>query len=66
MWIFVAEAMGALGLFLFIVWWTLGPTQRRERETLRQLARDEAALRAARSIEAAPDAPKARTVDSPG
>jgi hypothetical protein len=42
MWILVAEALGALSLFLFIVWWTLGPTQRRERENLRQLASAEA------------------------
>jgi hypothetical protein len=42
MWILVAEALGALCLFLFIVWWTLGPTQRREREALRELAGAEA------------------------
>jgi hypothetical protein len=42
MWILVAEAMGALTLFLFIVWWTLGPTQRREREAMRELASAEA------------------------
>ncbi len=38
MWILVVEAMGALGLLLFIVWWTLGPTQRRERDALRDAA----------------------------
>lgn len=47
MWILVAEAMGALGLFLFIVWWTLGPTQRRERDAVERLARDAAERRAA-------------------
>jgi hypothetical protein len=36
MWILVAEALGALGLLLFIVWWTLGPAQRREREALQR------------------------------
>jgi len=36
MWIFVAEALAALSLLLFIVWWTLGPTQRREREALQR------------------------------
>jgi hypothetical protein len=35
MWILVAEAMGALSLLLLIVWWTLGPTQRRERDAMR-------------------------------
>jgi hypothetical protein len=52
MWIFVAEAIGALGLLLFIVWWTLGPTHRREQEMLR-LAREEAEQRTTRSAEAA-------------
>jgi hypothetical protein len=42
MWILVVEALGALSLFLFIVWWTLGPTHRQEREALRQLTRAEA------------------------
>jgi hypothetical protein len=37
MWILVVEALGALSLLLFIVWWTLGPTQRRERDELRAL-----------------------------
>jgi hypothetical protein len=35
MWILVAEAMGALSCLLLIVWWTLGPTQRRERDAMR-------------------------------
>ncbi|MEO8937150.1 MAG: hypothetical protein ABI277_14325 [Burkholderiaceae bacterium] len=52
MWILVAEALGALGLFLFIVWWTLGPTQRREREALQQLASQEARRRAATEADA--------------
>ena len=43
MWILVAEAMGALSLLLFIVWWTLGPTHRREREALQRMIDDEAA-----------------------
>lgn len=43
MWILVVEAMIAVGLLLFIVWWTLGPTQRREREEMQALARDAAA-----------------------
>lgn len=43
MWILVVEAMAAVGLLLFIVWWTLGPTQRREREEMERLARDAAA-----------------------
>ena len=38
MWILVVEAMIAVGLLLFIVWWTLGPTQRREREEMQRLA----------------------------
>ncbi len=47
MWILVAEALGALGLFLFIVWWTFGPTQRRERDAFNALAREEAERRTA-------------------
>ncbi len=43
MWILVVEAMIAVGLLLFIVWWTLGPTQRREREEMQRLARAAAA-----------------------
>ncbi len=43
MWILVVEAMVAVGLLLFIVWWTLGPTQRREREEMQRLAREEVA-----------------------
>jgi len=43
MWLFVGEALGALSLLLFIVWWTLGPTQRRERDEMRRLADQEAA-----------------------
>jgi hypothetical protein len=43
MWIFVLEAMIALSLLLFIVWWTLGPTHKREREMLRRLAEERAA-----------------------
>ena len=43
MWIFVLEAMLALGLLLFIVWWTLGPTHRRERDELRRLSEERAA-----------------------
>jgi hypothetical protein len=46
MWILVLEAMGALSLLLFIVWWTLGPTHRRERDELRRLG-DAAAHEAA-------------------
>jgi hypothetical protein len=42
MWIFVAEALGALSLLLLIVWWTLGPTHRREQEELQRLVDDEA------------------------
>jgi hypothetical protein len=42
MWILVAEAMGALSLLLLIVWWTLGPTQRRERDALREAAAERA------------------------
>lgn len=38
MWILVVEAMIAVGLLLFIVWWTLGPAQRREREEMQRLA----------------------------
>lgn len=37
MWILVVEAMIAVGLLLFIVWWTLGPAQRREREEMQRL-----------------------------
>lgn len=54
MWILVAEAMGALALLLFIVWWTLGPTHRREREALERAARDAAGTRAERTLPAAP------------
>ena len=43
MWILEVEAMIAVGLLLFIVWWTLGPTQRREREEMQRLLRDAAA-----------------------
>ena len=39
MWLLVVEAMIAVGLLLFIVWWTLAPAQRREREELERLAR---------------------------
>ncbi len=39
MWILVVEALFAVGLLIFIVWWTLGPTQRREREEMQRLAR---------------------------
>lgn len=42
MWILVVEAMIAVGLLLFIVWWTLGPTQRREREEMQRLLREAA------------------------
>ena len=56
MWILVAEALGALGLFLFIVWWTFGPTQRREREAMTRLAHEEAERRVA--AETAVDAAK--------
>ena len=45
MWILVVEALGALSLFLFIVWWTFGPTQRRERDALQKLALEEAERR---------------------
>ncbi len=62
MWILVAEALGALGLFLFIVWWTLGPTQRRERDALQKLARDDAERRA--SDAALKEAPQRRAEDS--
>lgn len=60
MWILVAEALGALGLFLFIVWWTLGPTQRREREALDRLAAEEAGRHddSAQDAGAAADPPK--------
>lgn len=48
MWILVVEAMAALGLLLFIAWWTLGSTQKREREALRdEAARLAAAARSA-------------------
>lgn len=30
MWIFVLEAAIALGLLVFIVWWTLAPAKKRE------------------------------------
>ena len=43
MWLFVGEALGALSLLLFIVWWTLGPTQRREQDEMRRLASEQAA-----------------------
>ena len=42
MWILVVEAMIAVGLLLFIVWWTLGPTQRREREEMQRLVAQDA------------------------
>ncbi len=38
MWILVVEALGALGVLLFIAWWTLGPTHRREQAALRDEA----------------------------
>jgi len=40
MWIFIAEALLAVGLLLFIVWWTLGSAQRRDREELERLKRE--------------------------
>jgi nitrogen fixation-related uncharacterized protein len=40
MWIFIAEALLAVGLLLFIVWWTLGSAQRREREEFERLKRE--------------------------
>ena len=39
MWIFVLEAALALGLLLFIVWWTMAPAHRREQDEARR-ARD--------------------------
>lgn len=53
MWLLVVEAMIAVGLLLFIVWWTLGPTQRREREEMERLARAPSLLAAASDDEAA-------------
>jgi len=44
MWILLMEAGLAVGLLLFIVWWTLGPTQRREREAFE-------AMRAERAVD---------------
>ena len=41
MWIFVAEALLALALLIAIVWWTMGPTHRRERQEARNAAKDE-------------------------
>ncbi len=38
MWILVVEAMIAVGLLLFIVWWTMAPAQKREREEMQRLA----------------------------
>ena len=32
MWLLIVEAGIALGLFLFILWWTMGPVYRRENE----------------------------------
>jgi hypothetical protein len=58
MWLFVAEALCALGLLLFIVWWTLGPTHRLERDALRQLASAEADAKPSDG-EAAVDKPRA-------
>ncbi len=55
MWIFVAEAIGALSLLLFIVWWTLGPTHKREQEMLRRLARERAEAGAAARADPKPD-----------
>jgi len=67
MWIFVAEAFGALGLLIFIVWWTLGPTQRREQEMLRKLASEEAERRAAAPVDGATQkAAHPPTTDSAG
>jgi hypothetical protein len=32
MWLLLVEAGIALGLFLFILWWTMGPVHKRETE----------------------------------
>ena len=40
MWVLVLEALLALGLLLFIVWWTMAPAHKREQDEVRR-ARDE-------------------------
>ncbi len=63
MWIFVLEALIALSLLLFIVWWTLGPAQKRDREMMRRLADEQADVaRAAR--QAATDATATNSPES--
>ena len=42
MWIFVAEALLALALLIAIVWWTMGPTHKRERQEAKNEANKEA------------------------
>ena len=42
MWIFVAEALLALALLIGIVWWTMGPAHKRERQQARDEAKNEA------------------------
>ena len=42
MWIFVAEALLALALLIAIVWWTMGPAHRRERQEAKEAAKHEA------------------------
>jgi hypothetical protein len=54
MWILVVEAMGALSCLLLIVWWTLGPTHRRERDALREAALQQALDRAKPATERDP------------
>jgi hypothetical protein len=41
LWILI-EAAIALGLFLFIMWWTLGPVHRREARELERLRSESA------------------------
>ncbi len=64
MWILMGEALLAVALLLSIVWWTLGPTQRRERDAamraeIERLAREEAAKRSAAGTTEAREPPGA-------
>ena len=38
MWLFVLEALLALALLLFIVWWTIAPVHKRESESVEREA----------------------------
>ncbi len=41
MWMLLLEAGVALSLFMFIMWWTLGPVKRREDREQAEVARAE-------------------------